>query len=77
VKEAELSDHIRRWRALGEAGLIVSVVLGPMGGSGRLLFSVDVLTVTFESFPRPYAAETFEQAIEIAEKESRKRGWFK
>ena len=64
---------IERWKALGNAGITVSIVYGEMKGRG---LSFSVLAVKGdEFFKNPYRAESFEQAIEIAETESRKRGW--
>jgi hypothetical protein len=54
--------------------VIVSIAYGPML-KGHLLFSVDALCMNGEHFAAPYAAQTFEQAVEIAEKEAMERGW--
>lgn len=67
-------DPVKRWLALGDAGLMVSICYGRFP-SGRLQFSVNVLSAQGESFSRPYAAESLEQAVDIAEIETRKRGW--
>lgn len=66
------SDEIHtRFDALAELGLLVSVCYGESGGRGRI-YSVDVLTPDFRSFPRPFEAKTLEQAIWIAEIEGPK-----
>jgi hypothetical protein len=67
-------DHIQRWQELGKAGVIVSIAYGPMP-NGQLVFSVDAMCTNGDHFARPYAAETFEQAVEIAVREALKRGW--
>lgn len=66
-----LSELHARLDALAELGLTVSVVYGKSGERGRM-YSVDVLTPDFRSFPQPFAAKTLEQAIWIAEIEGPK-----
>ena len=68
-----MNELVRRWQALAEAGLTVSICYGR--SKDRLIFSVDVMSRIGEIFSKPFAAETLEQAIEIAEKESYQRGW--
>lgn len=65
------SEIHARLDALAELGLSVSVCYGESGGRGRV-YSVDVLTPDFRSFPKPFAAKTLEQAIWIAEIEGPK-----
>jgi hypothetical protein len=78
---AEMDEFIRRWQALAKSGVTVSIVYGRDGiashrfPDGEFCFSVDAMSSTGESFPRPFAAETLNQAIEIAEIEARARGW--
>lgn len=68
-------DAIRKWQQLGAAGLTVSIAYGYCGENG-LLFSVNVLSRDFiKEFERPFAARSFEQAVEIADIECRERGW--
>lgn len=70
-----MSDEIvKRWMALGRAGFTVSICYGPCGTRGHL-FSVYVLTPDFRSFDKPFLAQSLDQAIEIAEKEIKERGW--
>jgi len=66
---------VERWKVLGSAGITVSIVYGDMKGRG-LSFSV-LAAWGHEMFDKPYAADSFDQAIEIAEKEARKRGWIR
>jgi len=67
------TDVVRRWQRLTERGLVVSICCGQIAGGP--LFSVEVMTLKGESFDRPYAASTLDQAVEIAEIEATKRGW--
>jgi len=60
---------------LGRSGLTVSVCFGPCGDY-LLGWSVDVLNQDGESFERPLAAKSFEDAVAIAIVESTGRGWF-
>jgi hypothetical protein len=64
---------VERWRALGRAGVRVSICHG-RSRDDVLLWSVDALSKT-GSFERPFAAASFEHAVEIAEIEAKKRGW--
>ena len=57
-----------------EKGLIVSFVYGECGCNG-ILWTVTVLNQYGEEFEKPFAAYKFQQAVEIAEIESSKRGW--
>ena len=66
-----------RLERLGAAGLVVSICYGPMGSMRSMRYSVDVLYDVGEFFDAPFAAESLEQCLEIAEIESRKRGWLK
>ena len=59
---------------LASKGMFVSFVFGPLKGNG-IVWSVDVLNSSGESFARPYAAKSLRQAAEIARLESEKRGW--
>jgi hypothetical protein len=65
---------VETMEALGRAGLTVSVCFGPSGNAG-CLWSVTVLSGTCEEFDRPYAATSFDHAVEIAKIESIARGW--
>lgn len=68
------ANPVDRMEALGRAGLTVYIRCGPRGD---VLFSwnVVVLSINGEEFDHPFAADSFEQAIQIAEAESIKRGW--
>jgi hypothetical protein len=69
---------IERMEALGRAGITVSVCCGPCG-TLPFRWSVQATAAVspghFEEFEMPYAANSFEHAIEIAELEVVKRGW--
>jgi hypothetical protein len=65
---------IERWLALGKAGVTVSICYGP-AKRGVLGFSVDAMSGTGQTFEQPFAAESFEHAVAIAERESLARGW--
>ena len=65
----ELLDQI------ASAGCVVSLAYGQCGNKG-FMWSVDVLRIsTGETFRKPYAAESFEDAVSIASIESLARGW--
>jgi hypothetical protein len=68
-------DPVQRWQALSERGLLVSICCGQVAGLPP--FSVQVMTLTGESFDCPYAANSLDQAVDIAETEATKRGWFR
>jgi hypothetical protein len=68
-----MMNAVERMEWLGRQGLTVSVCYGPSGGQGR--WSVLVLSRTGEEFERPFAATSFEHAVEIAVNECAKRGW--
>jgi hypothetical protein len=70
-----MSDHMRRLETLGRAGIIVSICYGMMGSSGEPAFSVTAMSATGEQFSNPFAANSFEHAIEIVETEALRRGW--
>jgi hypothetical protein len=67
---------IDRWMKLGADGFCVSIVYGPCGNNGPK-FSVDVLSLDGQSFDHPFAASSFDHAVEIAEIEIGKHGWNK
>lgn len=71
---ADVLTAVDRMAALGREGFTVSICCGP---SGRAPFrwTVQVLAQSGEEFARPFAATSFEQAVEIAEVEIEKRGW--
>lgn len=69
-------DPIARLEALGRAGLTVSVCCGPCGTS-PFRWTVQVLSIAGQEFDQPFAAHDFTHAIEIAELESRARGWLR
>jgi len=64
---------------LGEVGIVVSVSYGPMKnpvGVYERRWSVQCLNTTNNAqFERPYAAESYRQAVAIAVNECKKRGW--
>ena len=62
------TDPVVRMEALGRAGLTISVCCGP-AGIVPFRWSVQVLSAQWGEFPRPFAADSFEHAIEIAEHE--------
>jgi len=71
------STPISRMEALGRAGFVISVCCGPTP-TEACAWSVDVLSpATGEAFDRPFAAHTFEHAMDIAEAEVTRRGWLK
>ena len=65
---------IDRLEVLGRLGFLVSVACGPSGRS-PFQWSVTVRTREGRAFERPFAADSFAQAITIAELEIAKRGW--
>jgi hypothetical protein len=70
----DVASALERWQKLGKSGVTVSICYGP-AKRGVLGFSVDALSTTGESFEQPFAADSFEHAVEIAERESLARGW--
>lgn len=68
------TDLVRRWEELGKRGVTVSICFGHCGDMG-FLYSVDALGPNGQTFDKPFAAESLEQAMHIAEKESNERGW--
>lgn len=69
-------DALERWMKLGRSGVLVSVVYGPCGVRGAVGFSVNCMnTATLEQFEHAFAAASFDQAIDIAEKECCARRW--
>ncbi len=71
----ELSEIQTKFDYLARHGITVSLVYGPCGKGGEILYSVDVLTRDCRSFDRPYAARSFTQAVDIVLIECRERGW--
>ena len=63
-----------RMTALGRAGFTVSICCGP-SGADPLRWSVQVLAPNGAEFDRPFAAQNFAHAVEIAEREIQRRGW--
>lgn len=59
---------------LSMSGITTSFVFGPIRGG--LIWSVDVLTISGETFDKPFAAQTLHQAAVIAITECRLRGWY-
>ena len=70
-------DVIRRLELMAAKGLVVSIACGPYSGTqqyndvpgaeaGDLLYSVDILWPGGEMFRKPYACETFAEAVTIA-----------
>jgi len=70
-----MTDHVQRWQALTKHGLVVSIACGSSRDGGVPFFTVIALSSTGDTFSRPFAADSFEQAVEIAEIECAKRGW--
>jgi hypothetical protein len=71
-------DAIRKIEELGNKGIIVSIVYGPMFGKfgGLCKWSVDCMhSEAGHMFNRPYAANSFVHCVEIAQKEISERGW--
>lgn len=62
------SNIIERFERLGKKEFTISICYGPCGDCG-LLYSVDILSPTGNVFENPIGANSFIQAIEIAEKE--------
>jgi hypothetical protein len=58
---------LTRWEALARSGFIVSVCCGPCGEERPFRWSVDVLAPDGQEFDQPFAAESFEHAIAIAD----------
>ena len=80
--EAQFLANIhRQLKRLSDSGITVSIVCGEYKGSKNYFYSVDVevflkdLPDSF-SFEEPYAANSIPHAIEIAEIECKKRGWY-
>ena len=69
---------VDRLEALGRIGITVSVCCGPCGASPfrwTVLALAEVSPGYVEEFAQPYAANSFDHAVEIAELEVVKRGW--
>jgi len=70
------NDPATKMEALGRSGLIVSVCCGSCGAE-PFRWTVQVLSPKhMEEFDKPFAANSFDQAIEIAEIECAARGWW-
>ena len=67
-------DAIARFEALGRAGCTVSIACGPCGLE-PFRWTVQALSPNGEEFARPFAAQSFAHAVEIAEMEIYQRGW--
>lgn len=67
-------DPIERMAVLGRAGFVVSVCCGPCGHE-VFRWTVQVMSPTGQEFDEPFAATSFQHAIEIAYLEVLKRGW--
>ena len=65
---------IDRLEALGRAGITVSLCCGPCGDA-PFRWTVQALSRDGQEFPRPFAAHSFDHAVEIAEVEIKNRGW--
>lgn len=63
------SHAVDRMEALGRMGITVSVCCGP-SGDDPFLWTVQCLANNGREFDRPFAANSFEHAIEIAELEA-------
>lgn len=68
------TEAIARMETLGRSGLTISVCCGP-SGSMPFRWSVTVMNRRGDEFEQPFAARSFDHAIEIAEIEVAKRGW--
>ena len=67
-----------RLEKLGRAGFTVSIAFGPAfypDGGRKITYSVDVVAPDGEGFERPYVAESFLNAVQIAEQQISERGW--
>lgn len=73
-----LLDVHRRLKRLSMAGITVSIVCGKplFVDNVDYFYSVNVLTKDLDEFEKPFACHTILQAIEIAEKECKERGWY-
>ena len=70
-----MTNHaIARMEALGRSGFTISVCCGPSGAQ-PFGWSVQALGPDGFEFEQPFAARSFEHAIEIAETEIAARGW--
>lgn len=69
-----VTQPMAQMEALGRAGFTVSVCCGPCGRA-PFRWTVQVLAPNGEEFDRPFAANDFAHAIEIAVIEIQKRGW--
>jgi hypothetical protein len=69
------SSSVAEFERLGRAGFTVSVCCGPSGPAAAFRWSVTVLAPNGAEFERPFAAESFNQAVAIAATEITKRGW--
>lgn len=70
------TDPVERMEQLGRAGVTVSVCCGPCGDA-PFEWTVQAMSITGREFNRPFAANDFAHAVEIAWVESVKRGWVK
>lgn len=71
----EAMSEVERWEALGAQGINVSVCYGPSGESRELIWSVTALFPDGSQIDPPFAAHSLAHAIQVAEKETRLRGW--
>lgn len=71
-----MEDAVARLEALGRAGFTVSLCCGP-SGTAPMRWSVQVLSREGQEFARPFAANDFAHAVEIAEREIEQRGWMR
>lgn len=67
-------ELIKRLEKMGHDGFSISICYGPSAGHGWL-YTVEILTPDFKSFDNPIAANSFNECIDIAEKEIKERGW--
>jgi len=65
---------LERWERLGRAGITVSICCGP-SGAHPFRWTVQAMSRIGDEFDRPFAANDFAHAVEIAEIECAKRGW--
>jgi hypothetical protein len=68
-------DTLERMERIGRRGFVISVCCGP-SGRHRFRWTVQVLAPNGDEFAQPFAADSFAQAVAIAESEIALRRWW-
>lgn len=72
----DLRTAALRMEAIGRLGITISICCGPCG-SHPFRWSVHAMNDRGQEFDVPFAAQSFEHAMEIAETEIVARGWYR